>query len=414
MQSGGEGEAAQAAEAAARRSYGKLVAFLAAHTRDVAAAEDALSEAFARALSEWPKSGVPANPEGWLMTVARRRLIDAARRRQTRDAAEPDLINAADEAAMALHDGILDQRLALMFACAHPAIDEAVRAPLILQAVLGVSADVIASTFLASPAAMAKRLVRAKEKIRVAGIPFGIPDRADLAPRLAAVLDAIYAAYAEGWTDPSGADLARRELTGEALFLARLAAELMPSEPEALSLAALILHAEARRAARRTAEGDYVPLDEQDTSLWDHALIVEADSLLGRAGDLGGLGRYELEAAIQSAHAHRRLAGHDNWRKITALYEALGQIAPSPLVDLNRAIALAEVEGPQAALAAMPDPASDERLASYQPWWAARADLLARTGAHAEAASAYDQATGLQRDPAVRRWLQQRKARLAN
>ncbi|MDP3738734.1 MAG: sigma factor [Hyphomonadaceae bacterium] len=229
-----EGDAQHTAEAVARRSYGKLVAFLAARTRDVAAAEDALSEAFASALSEWPRTGAPDNPEAWLMTVARRKLIDASRRRKTGAGAEPQLQLIAEELGASETMDIPDQRLALMFACAHPAIEESVRAPLILQVVLGLNAETIASSFLTSPAAMSKRLVRAKEKIRQAGIPFEVPGREDLPTRLSAVLDAIYAAFTEGWTDPAGTDAARRDLTGEVLFLAHLATELMPDEPEAL------------------------------------------------------------------------------------------------------------------------------------------------------------------------------------
>jgi RNA polymerase sigma-70 factor (ECF subfamily) len=309
---------------------------------------------------------------------------------------------------------IPDNRLALMFACAHPAIEESVRAPLILQTVLGLSAEAIASPFLASPAAMAKRLVRAKDKIRQAGVPFSVPAREDMPSRLPAVLDAIYAAFTEGWIDADGADTARRDLTGEALFLARLASELMPDESEALGLAALMFHAEARRPARRDSAGDYVPLADQDIGRWDTKLIAEADALIRRAGSKGGLGRYELEAALQSAHVHRRLAGRSNWREIVGLYDALLAIVPSPVVAINRALAIAEVDGPAAALAAMPDAGEDNRLGSYQPFWAARADLLARKGMAVEAARAYDMAIGLEHDPAVRRFLQRRKAQVTN
>lgn len=405
----GEGGAAETAETVARRSYGKLVAFLAARTRDVTAAEDALSDAFAAAMADWPRTGTPDNPEAWLLTVARRKLIDASRRRQTGDKATPQVRLMQEELGAVAHADIPDQRLALMFVCAHPAIEEGVRAPLILQTVLGLSAELIASAFLASPAAMAKRLVRAKEKIRNAGIPFGVPDRTELPGRLSAVLDAIYAAFSEGWVDPAGTDAARRDLTGESLFLARLTTELMPEEPEALGLAALMFHAEARRPARRTAGGDYVPLAEQDTSRWNLSLIAEANALIRRAGAKGGLGRYEIEAALQSAHADRRLSGRNTWKDILALYDALWVVAPSPVVAINRALALAEVEGPAAGLAAMP--VADSRLQSYQPYWAARAELLARSGATPEAAAAYELAIGLERDPAVRRFLQARQAR---
>ncbi|HEV7689866.1 MAG TPA: DUF6596 domain-containing protein, partial [Hyphomonadaceae bacterium] len=258
-----EDDAAATAEAVARRSYGKLVAFLAARTRDVAAAEDALSEAFAAALADWPRSGVPDSPEGWLMTAAKRKLIDRARRGKTREAAEPQLALMAEELgemdAHHLKSGdIPDKRLALMFACAHPAIEESIRAPLILQTVMGLSANAIASAFLTSPAAMAKRLVRAKDKIRDAGIPFEVPGREELAPRLSAVLDAIYATFSEGWSDPSDFDDVRRDMTGESLFMAQLVVQLMPLESEALGLAALMMHAEARRVGRRDREGGYV------------------------------------------------------------------------------------------------------------------------------------------------------------
>lgn len=410
----GEGGAARTAETVARRSYGKLVAFLAARTRDVAAAEDALADAFAAALIEWPRTGPPDNPEAWLMTVAKRKLIDAGRKRKTGETAAPQVQLIQEELGAVEHAEIPDQRLALMFACAHPAIEESVRAPLILQTVMGLSAEAIASAFLTSPATMAKRLVRAKEKIRGAGIPFSVPERSELPERLSVVLDAIYAAFSEGWSDPAGTDAARRELTGESLFLARLLTELMPDEPEALGLAALMFHAEARRTARRGPDGSYVPLAEQDVARWDAGLIAEADRMVARAGSAGTLGRYEIEAALQSAHAARRLSGRNNWADIVTLYDALQILVNSPVVAINRALAVAEVDGAAAGLAAMPDAEADKRLATYQSHWAARADLLARTGAAHEAASAYDMAIGLERYPAVRSFLQGRKARLAN
>jgi RNA polymerase sigma-70 factor (ECF subfamily) len=292
-----------------------------------------------------------------------------------------------------------------MFACAHPAIEAGIRAPLMLQVVLGLDAKTIASAFLIAPAAMGKRLVRAKDKIRHARIPFRIPEREELPGRLATVLDAVYAAFAEGWTDPGGTDIARRDLIGEAMFLARLVTELLPEEPEALGLLALMLHAEARRHARRNGDGEYVPLAEQDPALWDARMIIEAEALLRRAGAPGSLGRYRLEAALQSAHVYRRRTGQANWVEVVQLYDALSALTGSPVVAINRALAIAELHGAGAA---------DGRLAEYQPYWAAQAELLARTGAPGEARRAYEIAIGLERDPAVRRFLQRRQEREAH
>jgi predicted RNA polymerase sigma factor len=382
----GDEQARSTADAVARRSYGKLVAFLAAWTRDVAAAEDALSEAFATALADWPMHGCPSNPEAWLLTVARRKIIDAIRQRRRKELAGEELkIMAEGLDAAATSAEIPDQRLALMFACAHPAIDASTRAPLMLQTVLGFDAAMIASAFLISPAAMGQRLVRAKSKIKQAGIPFRIPGREELRDRLATVLDAIYAAFAEGWIDAAGTDIARRDLAEEAIFLGRLVTELLPSEPEALGLLALMLYAEARRRARRSAQGEYVPLAEQDPALWDSRMIAAAEALLLRASGLNFIGRYQLEAALQSAHVSRRRTGRANWE---------------------------EVHGPSAALDAMEEVAGDVRLAEYQPYWAARAELLAKTGAHSEAHRAYEIAIGLERDASVRRFLQQRQSAL--
>lgn len=413
----GDEQARAAADAVARRSYGKLVAFLAARTRDVAAAEDALSEAFAAALSDWPASGCPTNPEGWLLTVARRKVIDMYRG-QRRDEHAGEEMRALglglDEGSGASElPGIPDQRLALVFACAHPAIDANIRAPLILQVVMGLDAKRIASAFLMSPTAMGKRLVRAKEKIRQAGIPFRVPEREELGGRLDTVLDAIYGAFAEGWTDGAGTDGARRDLAEEAIFLCRVVTELLPEEPEALGLLALMLHAEARCAARRNSNGEYVPLAEQDVELWDGAMIGEAEELLRRAGMMASIGRYQLEGALQSAHVYRRRSGVANWEEVIQLYDALMTVAESPVVAINRALAIAELHGPGPGLAAMQEVAGDARLSEYQPYWAVRAELLARMGAHAEAREAYEMAIGLERDESVRRWLQQRRAAFA-
>ena len=399
------------AEAVARRSYGKLVSFLAARTRDVAGAEDALSEAFAAALGGWGASGVPDNPEAWLLTVARRRMIDATRRRRSAEDGSIELQMLTDEieAAAASDAPIPDDRLRLMFACAHPAIDPGVRAPLMLQTILGFDAGAIASAFLVAPATMGQRLVRAKNKIRQAGVPFRIPERAELSERLDAVLEAIYAVFAEGWSDPLGSEARRRNLAEEGIWLGRLVVSLLPDEPEALGLLALMLHADARRSARRAANGDYVPLAEQDPDLWDGELIDEAEALLLRASALQSIGRYQLEAAAQSAHAARRINGHTDWAAIVEIYEALSTLTASPVVAINRAVAQAELHGPAAGLLALNAVAEDARLANYQPYWAARAGLLARAGERDAADRAYERAIGLEPDPAVRRFLQQRR-----
>jgi RNA polymerase sigma-70 factor (ECF subfamily) len=406
-----------AAEAVARRSYGKLIAFLSARSHDVAGAEDALSEAFAAALVDWAAHGVPRSPEAWLLTTARRRIIDSVRHRQVGEGAVDHLqlmaeLETADDRETLGGTPIPDDRLPLMFACAHPAIDAAVRAPLILQTTLGFDAATIASAFLMSPSAVAQRLVRAKNKIRQAGIPFRVPENAELPGRLEAVLDAIYAAFAEGWSDPAGTESRRRNLAEEGIWLGRLVASLMPQEPETAGLLALMLYAEARRGARRNCDGDYVPLSDQDPAGWNNAMLDEAESLLHEAGRKGTPGRYQLEAALQSAHIVRRRTGRTDWGAIECLYDALYAMTGSPVVAINRAVAIAETRGAAAGLAALDAVANDARLAQYQPYWAARAGLLARAGAVDAADAAYLQAIGLESDAAVRRFLQQRRASL--
>lgn len=394
----------------ARTSYGKLVAYLAARTRDVAKAEDALAEAFLEALARWPKSGIPDSPEAWLLTVARRQLIDHDRRAFTAERGGDHLRLLAEELRDQPHN-IPDERLSLMFACAHPAIDTKMRAPLILQTVLGFDAATIAQAFLVSPATMSQRLVRAKAKIRDAGIPFRLPDRDELPERLDAVLAAAYAAFSAGWADPLGVDAQRKGLADEAIWLARLIVELLPQQPEALGLLALLLHLDARRLARRDEAGRFVPLMEQDPAHWQAPLIEEADGLLRQASRHYCIGRYQLEAAIQSAHAIRRLTGHSDWTALERLYDRLFDLTRSPVVALNRAVVIAELRGAPAGLAALDAIAEDKRLADYQPYWAARADLQARLSDKPAANEAYLRAIGLESDPAIRNFLEERRRR---
>lgn len=404
----GGADARRAAEQVARESYGRLVAFLAARTRDVAGAEDALAEAFAAALRSWPAEGVPRNPDAWLLTVARRRQTDAIRRRRTRIAGEEHLKLMADEieAAAGTPEEIPDRRLALMFACAHPAIDRGMRSPLILQTILGLTAQDIAAAFLIPPATMGQRLVRAKARIKDAGIPFRVPEKEELPERLDAVLEAIYAAYAKGWHeigDPGGS-----QLSEEATWLGRLVVSLLPGEPEAKGALALMLYAEARRRARRGTDGSYVPLEEQDTSLWDDSLIGAAEQLLHEANAGGPSGRYQIEAAIQSAHTVRRRTGAATWPAIIALYEHLLALTGSPVVALNHAAALAEIDGPAAALPIVEQLAADRRMVDYQPYWATRGHLLAKAGRREEAHEALTVAVGLSTEQAVRQYLLKR------
>ena len=414
------------AQSVARRSYGRLLAFVAARTRDIAAAEDALGDAFAAALAHWPADGVPANPEAWLLTTARHRALDGARRQATQMAASDELLalaqpghaEHADLAALLPSaigaDGspqvIPDDRLRLMFACAHPGIAAELRAPLILQTVLGFDAASIASAFRVAPSTMGQRLSRGKARIRQAGIPFRVPDAHELPARLDAVLAAVYAAYSDGWSDPAGTQAQRRAMAEEALWLGRLIAALLPDQPEALGLLALMLYLESRRGARRDAGGEFVPLESQDTAVWNGSMLDEAESLLQQAAAAGRTGRYQLEAAVQSAHIARRRGEPTDWPAIVALYGALRDITASPIVAINRAVALAHTEGSLAALQALQEVADDERIATYQPYWAARAELLMQSCQAEAARAAYVQAIGLEIDPAVRRFLQRRAA----
>lgn len=406
-------DAHSAVEQVARDSYGRLLAFVATRARDVAAAEDALADAFRAALETWPRDGVPPRPEGWLVTTARRKLIDEARKERVREDAAPSLWRATELAAEAAEsaDDFPDDRLRMLFLCAHPAIDAAMRTPLMLQAVLGLDAARIGSAFLVAPATMGQRLVRAKAKIRDARLSFELPAEPDLAERLEFVLDAIYAAYGTGWEDAGGTDARYKGLADEALYLARVLVRLLPAAAEARGLLALVLYCESRRPARRTPRGEYVPLTEQDVSRWSAAMIGEAERELVAASRERTPGRFQLEAAIQSVHAARLVTGAIDWPAIAALYGELVRLAPTIGALVGQAAAIEQAYGAEAGLAALG--AVDEQSArSYQPYWAVRAHLLARLGRPHDARGAYSLAIGLCEDPETRRFLIERAAAL--
>jgi RNA polymerase sigma-70 factor (ECF subfamily) len=388
-----------AVEEVARSSYGRLVAYLASRTGDIAGAEDALADAFVAALRTWPTKGVPARPDSWLLTAARRTLIDAARRRDTARRAVPEVARVlAERADPAAGSDIPDVRLQLMFACTHPAIGVGVRSPLMLQAVLGLDAARIAAVFLVAPTTMGQRLVRAKAKIATAGVPFAIPPARELPARVGAVLDAVYAAYTAGWDGDGEGD--GGDLTDEAVRLARLLVTLLPDDPEVRGLLALLLHSHARRPARRDGTGAYVALQDQDTTLWSRPLVAEAEEQLARAAAVRSPGPYQLMAAVQSVHNRRAVTGTTDHRAVAQLYEGLVRLTPTVGAHVARAAAWLAAGDHTRALAVL-DALPGSRTTGYQPYWATRAAVLDALGDRG-AGVARERAIALAVDPAVR------------
>jgi RNA polymerase sigma-70 factor, ECF subfamily len=396
--------AQQAATKVAREAYGRILAYLAYKFRDIAAAEDALAEAFASALKTWPASGVPDAPEAWLMTAAKRNLLQMHRHAAVENNPAATILLVDENTATPELPALPDQRLKLLFACAHPAIDASVRTALMLQTVLGIEADKIAAAFLVSPTAMAQRLVRAKTKIRVAGIHLEEPEARDLPERIHNVLEAIYAAYGLAWDDAVTSDFA-----DEAIYLADLVASLLPDQAEPAGLLALTLFCEARKAARSTAQDPFVPLHQQNTALWDKPRIDQANQILWHAASLRQPGPFQLEAAIQSAHCQRLYTSIVPWQGIAQLYEQLVHIAPTLGAHVGHAVATGEAHGAAQGLALLTElerTCDASTLAQYQPMAVARAYLLVKDGNAPAAHASYMHALALTQHSAQRAYLQ--------
>lgn len=400
----------EAIERIAEASYGKLLAYLSARSRDIQACEDALADSFRLASEKWTDAGVPENPEAWIITVAKNKLIDAGRKLKTAADSASTIALLEDERFESgrLDHEFKDERLKLLFVCCHPSIDESIRTPLMLQTVLGLESSDIASAFLISPAAMMKKLTRAKQKIKLAGIDFSIPSKDELSQRVEFVTDAVFAIYGKSW-DAFGFDENRhRDLDGEAIYLAELLLSLLPNEPEAKGLLALMFFCESRKSARRV-NGKYVPLAEQNLSLWSRDLIARAECLLQDAFAQGKMGRFQIEAAIQSAHCERVARGIDNWKEILGLYNALISFAPTVGAFVNRACAIAEHRNAEKGIEALSE-IPPEIVQSYQPYWALRAALFGEMKNTTEALRAYGLAIGLSQDESVRSFLQKKKS----
>ena len=400
-------------ELAARESYGRLLAWLTSRCGSITTAEDALAEALAEAVRQWPANGVPDNTEAWLLTVARRRLVDEQRRQgrhadaqtKLRTAEQIKLTIAATEAAESpLGSGLPERRLELLFTCAHPDIPAAMRTPLMLQTVLGLTAEQIGSAMLVAPATIGQRLVRVKRRIADDGIPFEIPDDEHLPERLGHVLDAVYAAYGVGYDDADDASEAAAGLAGEAIWLAGLLVKLLPDHAEPKGLYALLCLSEARRPARRDATGRFVPLEEQDPTRWDLALIESGEIALWRAAQQGQSGRFQIEASIQSMHADRLRTGAIDWASIAKAYQLLMRTYPTLGAAIGYAAALGRT-GDLAGAVAVLDGLDPKRVERHQPYWAVRAWVLDQLDRHDEARAGYDRAIGLTADAAVRDWL---------
>ncbi|MFJ4946770.1 RNA polymerase sigma factor [Streptomyces sp. NPDC088760] len=384
-------------EAVFRAEYGRAVAVLVRFLGDIDLAEEAVQDAFATAVTRWPETGVPPSPAGWIITTARNRAVDRLRRESSRDARHAEAARLYVSDAPSEEGPVRDDRLRLIFTCCHPALAPQARVALTLRLLGGLSTAQIARAFLVPEPTLAQRLVRAKAKIRDAGIPYRVPRDADLPDRLSAVLAVVYLIFNEGYTgDPA--------LCAEALRLGRLLAELMPDEPEVTGLLALMVLVEARRPARRDTDGVLVPLPEQDRSRWDRALITEGQELVRRCLRRGRPGPYQIQAAINAVHSDAPTAAATDWRQILALYDQLMAVAPSPVVALNRAVAVAETEGPATALELV----DALGLGPYHVLHAVRADLLRRLGRTAEAAAEYDRAAELAPSEAERAFLERR------